>query len=149
MKKANDWFINWFNSKYYHILYSDRNEVEANEFIKFIVSKLSLKLDDKVLDLGCGNGRHSISLSKYFHEVDGLDISNENIRIANKNKKNNKNRFNLKTQNIDSFRELINSPLVIANFENRYILNANIYRTLKEMETISRDIVKELNKLKK
>ena len=88
MKKANDWFINWFNSKYYHILYSDRNEVEANEFIKFIVSKLSLKLDDKVLDLGCGNGRHSVSLSKYFHEVDGLDISNENIRIANKNKKN-------------------------------------------------------------
>ena len=61
----------------------------------------------------------------------------------------NKNRFNLKTQNIDSFRELINSPLVIANFENRYILNANIYRTLKEMETISRDIVKKLNKLKK
>lgn len=89
MKKANDWFINWFNSKYYHILYSDRNEVEANEFIEFIVSKLSLKLDNKVLDLGCGNGRHSVSLSKYFHEVDGLDISSENIRIANKNKKTN------------------------------------------------------------
>ena len=89
MKKANDWFINWFNSKYYHILYSDRNEVEANEFIEFIVSKLSLKLDDKVLDLGCENGRHSVSLSKYFHEVHGLDISSENIKIANKNKKTN------------------------------------------------------------
>ncbi len=61
----------------------------------------------------------------------------------------NKNRFNLKTQNIDSFRDLINTPLVTANFENRNILNANINRTLKQMDTISRDIVKKLNKLKK
>ena len=61
----------------------------------------------------------------------------------------NKNSFNLKPQNIDSYREIINTPLVTANFENRNILNSNINYTLKQMDTISRDIVKKLNKLKK
>ena len=61
----------------------------------------------------------------------------------------NKNSFNLTAQNIDSYREIINTPLVTANFENRNILNVNINYTLKQMDTISRDILRKLNKLKK
>ena len=89
MSNREDWFINWFNSKYYHILYQSRNKNEANDFIKTIISTLSLKSNNSVLDLGCGNGRHSISLSNHFKLVHGIDISSENISLANENKKEN------------------------------------------------------------
>ena len=89
MNNREDWFINWFNSKYYHILYESRNKNEANNFIKNIISNLSLESNKSVLDLGCGNGRHSISLSNHFKLVHGIDISSENISQANENKKNN------------------------------------------------------------
>ena len=89
MSNREDWFINWFNSKYYHILYKSRNKSEASDFIKTIISNLSLKSNNSVLDLGCGNGRHSISLSNHFKLVHGIDISSENISLANENKKEN------------------------------------------------------------
>jgi 2-polyprenyl-3-methyl-5-hydroxy-6-metoxy-1,4-benzoquinol methylase len=89
MINRDDWFMNWFNSRYYHILYKSRNKNEASDFIKTIISTLSLNPNNSVLDLGCGNGRHSISLSNHFKLVHGIDISSENISLASENKKEN------------------------------------------------------------
>jgi ubiquinone/menaquinone biosynthesis C-methylase UbiE len=102
MINREDWFINWFNSKYYHILYKSRNKDEASDFIKTIISKLSLKSNESVLDLGCGNGRHSISLSDHFKLVHGIDISSKNISLANKNKKENLKFFTSDMRNFDT-----------------------------------------------
>jgi hypothetical protein len=44
---------------------------------------------------------------------------------------------------------LINTPLVIATFENQFDINENSYSTLKSMDSISGKIVKILNELKK
>lgn len=74
-----DWFKSWFNSNYYHLLYQNRSQSEANLFIENLVSKLKLDKNQKVLDLGCGKGRHSIKLSQYFSHVDGLDLSEQSI----------------------------------------------------------------------
>ena len=38
----------------------------------------------KILDIGCGEGRNSIPLSKKGYEVHGIDISSTAIDIANK-----------------------------------------------------------------
>ena len=102
MINRDDWFINWFNSKYYHILYKSRNKNEASDFIKTIISTLSLKSNNSVLDLGCGNGRHSISLSNHFKLVHGIDISSENISLANENKKENLKFFISDMRNFDT-----------------------------------------------
>ena len=102
MIDRNDWFINWFNSKYYHILYKSRNKDEASDFIQAIISTLSLKSNNSVLDLGCGNGRHSISLSNHFKLVHGIDISSENISLANENKKGNLKFFISDMRNFDT-----------------------------------------------
>ena len=102
MINREDWFINWFNSKYYHILYKSRNKNEASNFIQAIISTLSLKSNNSVLDLGCGNGRHSISLSNHFKLVHGIDISSENISIANENKKENLKFFISDMRNFDT-----------------------------------------------
>ena len=41
MSNREDWFVNWFNSKYYHILYKSRNKNEASDFIKTIISRFN------------------------------------------------------------------------------------------------------------
>ena len=40
---------------------------------------------DRVLDMGCGQGRHSIALAKAGYSVVGIDFSNENIDAAKRN----------------------------------------------------------------
>ena len=64
MKNKNEWFKEWFNSPYYHILYQNRNLKEADLFIKNLSDFLQIKQNANVLDLACGNGRHSIILNK-------------------------------------------------------------------------------------
>ena len=88
MKKTNageqTWFEDWFNSPYYHILYKNRDETEAKLFIDNISLSLNIKNNAKILDLGCGRGRHAIYLSQKGFDVTGIDISPQNIRYANK-----------------------------------------------------------------
>ena len=87
--KKNEWFEDWFNSEYYHLLYQNRSQNEADLFIKNIVRKLKLDPEATVLDLGCGKGRHALKMSSFFNSVHGLDLSKNNIKIANSTKKDN------------------------------------------------------------
>ena len=73
------WFKNWFNTPYYHILYKDRDFVEAEQFISLLVKHLELKKGAKIIDLACGKGRHSIYLQHLGFDVLGLDLSEESI----------------------------------------------------------------------
>ncbi len=76
------WFVKWFNSPYYHILYQNRSLTEAEDFIKKITQNLELHSHAKVLDLACGKGRHSITLNKLGFDVLGIDLSEESIKYA-------------------------------------------------------------------
>lgn len=40
-KDKSEWFKAWFNSPYYHILYDNRNDAEAEEFIHQLVNFLN------------------------------------------------------------------------------------------------------------
>lgn len=75
-------YNNWFDSKYYHILYKNRNHEEARKFINKIIEHLNLKPKSKVLDAGCGKGRHSIEIEKLGHIVTGIDLSKNSIKFA-------------------------------------------------------------------
>jgi SAM-dependent methyltransferase len=74
-----DWFITWFNSPYYHILYKKRNDGEAKLFANNLFKNNKIDSSFRVLDLGCGKGRLSIELNNIGCDVIGLDISEENI----------------------------------------------------------------------
>tara|TARA_B100001059_G_C17765835_1_gene545505 strand:+ start:687 stop:1424 length:738 start_codon:yes stop_codon:yes gene_type:complete len=78
------WYKSWFDSKYYHILYKNRDIVEAESFIKKLVKELKLKRNCSLLDLACGKGRHSIYLNKLGFKVTGVDLSSQNIEYAKK-----------------------------------------------------------------
>jgi cyclopropane fatty-acyl-phospholipid synthase-like methyltransferase len=80
-KKA--WFEEWFDTPYYHILYSKRDDVEAAKFIDNLSFHLNMKKGQLVLDLACGKGRHSIYLNQKGFDVVGADLSEKNVDFAN------------------------------------------------------------------
>jgi len=83
-KETNTWYASWFDTPYYHILYKDRDNEEAQIFIDNLNQYLNLPDDAKVLDLACGRGRHSIYLNKLGHNVIGADLSENSISYAKK-----------------------------------------------------------------
>lgn len=83
----NEWFKNWFDSPFYHILYKNRNEFEAEFFMKNLVSHLQIKPWQKILDMPCGKGRHAIFLNKLGYEVMGVDLSQNSIKVASANQR--------------------------------------------------------------
>lgn len=83
MIKQENWFEDWFNSYFYHLLYSHRDFSEAEEFISKLFNYLALpKQNTNVLDLACGKGRHSIQINKLGFKVVGMDLSEESIAAA-------------------------------------------------------------------
>ena len=89
--REKEWFEDWFNSRYYHLLYQNRSQNEANFFIENLVENLALNENSSVLDLGCGKGRHAFKLSGIFKNVNGIDLSENNINFAKQIKKQNLN----------------------------------------------------------
>lgn len=82
MLRTEEWFEQWFDSPYYHLLYRHRDEEEACRFIDRLVTALGLDRDEKILDMACGRGRHSIYLNRLGFDVTGLDLSPRNIGLA-------------------------------------------------------------------
>jgi len=72
------WYQQWFGSEFYDMLYKHRDEDEAACFIDKVFDVLQLGDNPTILDLACGNGRHSVTLSNYGKVV-GIDISQEQI----------------------------------------------------------------------
>jgi SAM-dependent methyltransferase len=80
--ETREWFKDWFDSKYYHILYKHRDHREAQLFIDALASRLALAQGSRVLDLPCGKGRHSIYLAEKGFNVTGVDLSEQSIAYA-------------------------------------------------------------------
>ncbi len=73
------WFESWFASPYYHILYKERDDREAQFFLDNLISLLKPQPGAKMLDIACGRGRHSVYLNKKGFQVTGIDLSEESI----------------------------------------------------------------------
>ena len=133
-----DWFIDWFNTKYYHILYKNRDYDEAQAFLKRLVVSLDIPKQNKILDLACGKGRHSIFLNNLGFNVVGVDLSEESIEKANESKNENLS-FEVhdmrKTYMSNRFNYVFNLFTSFGYFEddneNQHSINA-MYSNLKE-----------------
>jgi SAM-dependent methyltransferase len=82
-KNSENWFSTWFDTHYYHILYKNRNDKEAQGFMDNITEYLNMPENGTILDLACGKGRHSIYLNKLGYQVTGVDLSENSIATAN------------------------------------------------------------------
>ena len=72
-------------AKYYDLLYNEKGyEVETDYIIQLIKKYSSFEVRD-ILNLGCGTGKHDYFFNKRGYNVDGVDVSNEMILLANQN----------------------------------------------------------------
>lgn len=83
-QQPSNWFESWFDTEYYHILYKERNDEEAQLLMDNLTQYLNLPEDAKILDLACGKGRHAIYLNSLGFDVTGADLSENSIKDASK-----------------------------------------------------------------
>jgi D-alanine-D-alanine ligase len=81
-----DWWRTLFNSLYLEtdgdVIENDRNTAQE---VDLLIRSAGIERSDRVLDLCCGQGRHSLELARRgFTRVTGLDRSRYLIRLARK-----------------------------------------------------------------
>lgn len=106
-----NWFDSWFDTKYYHILYKNRDYSEAENFISNLTSDLQISQNKTILDLACGKGRHSIYLNKLGFTTTGVDLSKQSIDHANQ----------FKTETLDFFEHDMREQITTKSFD--YVFN--------------------------
>lgn len=83
-KTDSNWFKHWFNSEAYHVLYGHRSDAEADNLVRNLVQSGVLGETGKVLDAGCGAGRHARALAQNGWDVCAFDLSTDSIFKAKK-----------------------------------------------------------------
>jgi len=83
------WFAHWFDSPYYHTLYKNRDEKEAQVFIDNLIDYLQISKGSKLIDIACGKGRHAKYFNKKGMDVVGVDLSQNSINTAKKDENKN------------------------------------------------------------
>src|SRR3954454_15571959 len=75
---AQDWYRTAFDGSTAEMAWTDRTEAEVERAMRM----LRPQGGERVLDLACGSGRHSLELKRQGFEVVGADISPELLEIA-------------------------------------------------------------------
>src|ERR1044072_6894000 len=149
------WFKQWFDSSFYHQLYANRDEKEAATFIDELINELEPSMQSRMLDLGCGNGRHSKYLASKGFSVTGIDLAASSIRQAKR----------WETEGLQFYRHDMRVPFGRNSFE--YVFNFftsfgyfddpsedhkvvhNIYSALKPGGTLVMDYINSVHAEKK
>jgi SAM-dependent methyltransferase len=69
-----EWWEELFDERYHEFYESIARPVTADRDAEFVERALDLS-GSRILDLGCGQGRHSVALALRGHAVTGLDLS--------------------------------------------------------------------------
>lgn len=80
--RPSQWFEEWFDTPYYHVLYQQRNDREARRFLDVLHRHFQFQRHHQVLDLACGKGRHARYLRSLGPAVTGIDLSSSSIAEA-------------------------------------------------------------------
>src|SRR3712207_6686133 len=67
---------------YYDLLYSDKNYQAEADYIDRMISAHKTERPLKLLDLGCGTGKHDFCLAAKGYSVTGVDLSATMIEEA-------------------------------------------------------------------
>lgn len=118
--KNKDWFAEWFDTPYYHLLYKHRNFDEAALFISNLLNYLQPGKKAVLLDACCGKGRHALYMNKAGFSVDAFDLSENNIRLAQQNQ----------TATLHFYKNDIRTPL----FLNKYDVAFNLFTSFGYFE---------------
>jgi len=163
MKEKTEWFEDWFNTTYYHLLYDYRNEEEAEFFMENLLSFLKLEQSDTILDLPCGKGRHSVFLNSKGYKVVGADIS-ENSIVHARHFENQRLRFTIHDMRDplkEKFKAIFNlftsfgyfdheetNAKVLKNFKDGLLENGSVVIDFLNLSKVRRELVPKQKILK-
>ncbi len=137
------WYKDWFSSPFYHKLYFERDDKEAEAFIKKLIEYLQPAPGCRMLDVACGRGRHSKILASMGYAVTGIDISLSSITYAKQ------------FVRTDSFREKDNLDFFVHdmrlpfwgnyfNYAFNFFTSFGYFKTRREHDDAIRTIAKSL-----
>jgi SAM-dependent methyltransferase len=131
-----EWFRYWFDSPFYHKLYFERDEKEAENFIQKLVTHLQLKPGSRILDVACGRGRHSKVFAKMGFDVTGIDLSPASIEYAKQSE----------TSNLQFFVHDMRLPFRGNYFDYafNFFTSFGYFRTRREHDAAIRTITRSL-----
>jgi SAM-dependent methyltransferase len=76
-----EWYEEWFGEDYLR-LYPHRDDADAERAVALISKTLELRSGWRVLDVGCGAGRHTRAFAERGARCIGLDLSAALLRLA-------------------------------------------------------------------
>jgi ubiquinone/menaquinone biosynthesis C-methylase UbiE len=131
-----EWFREWFDSPFYHKLYFERDEKEAEAFIHKLVAHLQLKPGSRLLDVACGRGRHSKIFAGLGFDVTGIDLSSSSIEWAKQ----------FETDNLHFFVHDMRLPFWGNYFDHafNFFTSFGYFRTRREHDAAIRTITRSL-----
>lgn len=110
-EKSADWYKHGWSLDIKNQSWVDDTENQ----VAFIIKTLNLTGDERILDLACGFGRHSLSFARKGFSVVGVDITPEYIDDATKN---------AKSESLNA--AFINSDIRDVHFENEFDVVLNL-----------------------
>lgn len=130
------WYKGWFNSPFYHKLYFERDEKEAETFIKKLIAHLNPPAGSRMLDVACGKGRHSKILASMGFEVTGIDLSFSSIAIAKESEK----------ENLSFYVHDMRLPFWVNYYDyaSNFFTSFGYFKTRREHDDAVRSIAKSL-----
>jgi SAM-dependent methyltransferase len=117
-------------------LYYKRNEQEAAAFVKILTQHLQPPLASKILDVGCGKGRHAKVLAALGFDVTGIDLSEPFINEAKKSE----------TENLHFFQHDMRLPFYINYFDYafNFFTSFGYFNTRREHDAAMRTITQSV-----
>lgn len=132
-----EWFESWFDTEYYHRLYFQRDEDEAGAFISRLVAYLNPAPDSKMLDVACGRGRHSLTLSNLGFRVTGIDLSEQSICAAKA----------FESESLEFFRHDMRQPFRVNYYDYafNFFTSFGYFRTRRENDAAIRTMARSVH----
>jgi len=128
-QKNSAWYVDFFRSDYLNVYGHMFTEERAEKESAFVARALSLTPGASVLDLCCGQGRHSVQLAKRGVKVTGLDLNAEYLDLTSKAAEAAKVKIDTVTGDM---REI--------PFENKFDAIVNMYSSFGYLESEAEDL---------
>jgi SAM-dependent methyltransferase len=82
--QSSAWYVDFFRNDYLKVYDNQFTAERAEKEVAFAEKTLQLKLASQVLDLCCGQGRHSVLLAKHGFQVTAFDLNADYLELAQK-----------------------------------------------------------------
>jgi len=128
-QKISAWYVDFFRGDYLNVYGHMFTEERAEKESAFVVNALGLKAGASVLDLCCGQGRHSVQLAKSGLRVTGLDLNPDYVELAQQAAKASKVEV-----------ETVTADMREIPFANKFDAIVNMYSSFGYLESEAEDL---------